>query len=275
MRDGKMDFLNEIMKTSGDIWSKGWAERNAGNISIRLAPGAFENKDVCSLCPSWVKLGKCLPNLAGEYFLVSGTGKFIRNIPVAPEENLGIIEISDDGSMYRIIWGYSNGGRPTSELSAHLQAHSVKKRITDGMDRVIIHTHPTNIIALTYAMDLDTPTLTGLLWEMHAECIVVFPEGVEFLPWMMAGSESIANATADAFLNRNLVVWQYHGIFASGRDPDTAFGLIDTAEKAAEIYFKALSAGGIKNKLPLEKLIAIAKNFGQEPDKKIVSSLSK
>lgn len=35
---------------------------------------------------------------------------------------------------------------------------------------------------------MDTYSLTKLLWEMHAECIVVFPEGVEYLPWMIAGS---------------------------------------------------------------------------------------
>ena len=35
-------FLNEIMKTSGDMWEKGWAERNAGNISVRLKEDDLE-----------------------------------------------------------------------------------------------------------------------------------------------------------------------------------------------------------------------------------------
>ena len=33
----------------------------------------------------------------------------------------------------------------------------------------------------------------------------------------------------------NIVVWVHHGMFCSGKDFDEAFGLMDTAEKAAEI----------------------------------------
>ena len=35
-----------------------------------------------------------------------------------------------------------------------------------------------------------------------------------------------------------LVVWSQHGIYGAGRDLDETFGLIETAEKAAEIYMK-------------------------------------
>jgi rhamnulose-1-phosphate aldolase len=273
MQEKHTPFLAEIIKTSHDIWEKGWAERNAGNISVRMKPEEVEKADSFHFTSEWQALNKTLPNLASEFFLVSGTGRYIRNIPVAPEKNLGIIEINETGDKYRIVWGYTSGGKPTSELPAHLQAHSVRKELTNGVDRAIIHTHPTNIIALTYAMDLDTCSLSRLLWEMHAECIVVFPEGVEFLPWMMAGSQQIADATAEAFQKRNMVIWQFHGIFATGRNLDTAFGLIDTAEKSAEIYLKAAALGPIKNKFTLDQLNAIARNFGQVPAPDIFEKL--
>lgn len=268
------DFLKEIIKTSGDIWSKGWAERNAGNISVRLSPEVLKDKSMFDFRNVWLPLDKSIENLKDEFFLVSGTGKYIRNIPVEPENTLGVLQIDGKGENYRVVWGYRNGGKPTSELYAHLQSHSVKKGITDGRDRVIIHTHPANIVALTYALNLDTLSLTRLLWEMHAECVTVYPEGVEFLPWMMAGSAQIADATAKAFEVRNLVVWQYHGIFGSGKDLDTAFGLIDTAEKAAEIYLKAISMGGAKNKLSLSQIKAIGMNFNAIPDEEIFRRLS-
>ena len=35
-----------------------------------------------------------------------------------------------------------------------------------------------------------------------------------------------------------LVVWAQHGIYGAGKDLDETFGLIETAEKAAEIYMK-------------------------------------
>ena len=33
-----------------------------------------------------------------------------------------------------------------------------------------------------------------------------------------------------------LVVWAMHGIYGSGKDLDETFGLIETVEKAAQIY---------------------------------------
>ena len=269
------NFANDIAKTSSDIWNKGWAERNAGNISMRLSADNLQHIPKNNFNSSWRKLDIQVKNLMGEYFLISGTGKYIRNIPVNPEENLGIIEIDDIGERYRIVWGFANGGNPTSELSAHLVSHSVRKDVTNGVDRCIIHTHPTNLIALTYALNLDTASITKLLWEMHAECITVFPEGAEYLPWMMAGSKEIADETAKAFLRRLLVIWEHHGVFASGSSLDVAFGIIDTAEKAAEIYIKAISAGGIKKTLSIENLVAIAHNFGFKPAQDIIDQLSK
>lgn len=35
-----------------------------------------------------------------------------------------------------------------------------------------------------------------------------------------------------------LVVWAQHGIYGAGKELDETFGLIETAEKAAEIYLK-------------------------------------
>jgi rhamnulose-1-phosphate aldolase len=268
-------FIKELIKTSADMWDKGWAERNAGNITVRIDKDIITATDQLNFDGAWVMLEKPLPNLAGEYFLVSGTGKFLRNISVFPMRNLGMIEIDENGASYRIIWGYEGGGEPTSETPAHLQAHSVRKKITDGVDRVVIHTHTPNLIALTYALDLDTPRLTQLLWKMHVECPVVFPKGVEFLPWMMAGSQEIADATAKAFYKRDIVMWQHHGVFATGRNLDTAFGLIDTVEKASDIYIKTATIGGVKNEPSLDTLISIARNFGLELAEDIIEHLRK
>lgn len=268
-------FIKEIIKTSADMWNKGWAERNAGNITVRIDKNEIIATDELDFSNDWTKLEKILPNLAGEYFLVSGTGKFLRNISVFPKRNLGIIEMDENGACYRILWGYEGGGEPTSETPAHLQAHSVRKEISNGVDRVVIHTHTPNLIALTYARDFTTATLTQLLWEMHVECPVVFPKGVGYLPWMMAGSQEIADATADAFYKHDLVMWQHHGVFATGRNLDTAFGLIDTVEKASDIYIKTESLGGIKHKPSLDTIIAISRNFGFEPSKDIIDELRK
>lgn len=165
-----------------------------------------------------------------------------------------------------MVWGFRPMGKPTSELLPHLKVHAVRKGVSDNMDRAVIHTHSPNVIALSIALDLDTVKLTRLLWEMHAECIVLFPEGIEFLPWTMPGSGELAEATARAVRMRRAVVWQFHGILAVGRSLDSAFGLIDTVEKAASIYLKAMAAGGIRHKLTTANLEALAAKFGLRPD---------
>ena len=69
-----------------------------------------------------------MPYLAGEYFLVTGSGKYFRNVILKPEDSICMIELDEKGENYRIVWGLVNGGRPTSELPSHLMNLEVKKR---------------------------------------------------------------------------------------------------------------------------------------------------
>lgn len=104
-----------------------------------------------------------------------------------------------------------------------------------------MHSHPTNILAMTYVHELDEKKFTHSLWEMCTECIVVFPDGVGVLPWMLCGTNEIGVATAEKMKEFRLVVWGMHGMYAAGRTMDETFGLIETVEKAAQVYM--LTAG--------------------------------
>ena len=152
----------------------------------------------------------------------------------------------------------------------HLLAHAAREIATGGADRALIHTHPTHLIALTYALDLDTPTLSRLLWEMHTECIVFFPAGCGFVPWALPGSRALAEATAEVLERRPLALWAHHGVVAAGPDLDHVFGLIETAEKAAEIYLKVAALGPIARRLTTEQLAVLAETFGVHPDPEIL-----
>lgn len=67
---------------------------------------------------------------------------------------------------------------------------------------------------------------------MCTECIVVFPDGVNVLPWMLCGTNEIGLATAEKMQTaRLLVVWTRHGIYDAGKDLDETFGLVETAER--------------------------------------------
>ena len=186
------------------------------------------------------KLDK-VPNLANEFFLVTGSGKYFRNVIINPEENITIIQIDGTGEEYRVVWGLTDGGRPTSELPSHLLNHSVKKRVTNDKHRVIYHCHTTNIIALTFVLPLEGKVFTRELWEMATECPVVFPDGIGIVDWMVPGGEKIAIATSELMEKYDVVIWSHHGIFCSGENFDLTFGLAHTVEKSAEILVKVLS----------------------------------
>ena len=228
-------FLIEMVRTTTNMYAHGWDERNGGNISLLLDEAEVaEYVDVNHVIRT-IPTGFDAPSLAGKYFLVTGTGKYFKNVQYDPAVNLGLIRIASDGTTAELLWGYADGGRFTSELPAHLMSH-VERLKVDPDNRVVMHCHPANLLAMTYVHDLDERAFTRTLWQMCTECIVVFPDGVNVLPWMLCGTNEIGMATAEKMQTARLVVWAQHGIYGAGKDLDETFGLIETAEKAAEIY---------------------------------------
>ena len=241
MRVLDAEFVQGFIRMANDGWEQGWHERNGGNLSYRIRPDEVEAVKEDFEPKEWQPIGTSVPKLAKEYFLVTGSGKYFRNVIIKPEDSICIIELDEKGENYRIVWGLVNGGRPTSELPSHLMNHEVKMIATGGKHRVIYHAHPTNIIALTFVLPLEDKVFTRELWEMATECPVVFPEGVGVVPWMVPGGRDIAVATSELMKKYNLAIWAHHGMFASGEDFDLTFGLMHTAEKSAEILVKMLS----------------------------------
>ncbi|NIF33699.1 rhamnulose-1-phosphate aldolase [Enterobacter sp. Cy-643] len=259
-------FIQDMVKATSDMWLKGWDERNGGNISLRLDAEDVEYyRDQFSQAPHCVALSQPAEMLAGSWFLVTGSGKFFRNVQLDPADNLALLQVSGDGQSYNIHWGLTNGGMPTSELAAHFQSHAVRKLISGGKDRVIMHCHATNLIALSYVLPLENAAFTRQLWEGSTECLVVFPEGIGIVPWKVPGTDDIGNATADQMRAHSLVLWPHHGIFGTGPTLDEAFGLIDTAEKSAEILVKVYSMGGMKQTITRTELVALGERFGVTP----------
>lgn len=234
-------FVKGFIRMAYDGWEQGWHERNGGNLSYRVKPEEVELVKESFEPREWRPIGTEVPNLAGEYFLVTGSGKFFRNVAINPEDSICMIEIDDKGGQYRIVWGLINGGRPTSELPTHLMNHEVKKIITNGTYRVIYHAHTPSVIALTFVLPLKDEVFTRELWEMVTECPIVFPDGVGVVPWMVPGGKEIAVETSKLMKEYDVAIWAHHGMFAAGPDFDITFGLMHTVEKAAEILVKVLS----------------------------------
>ncbi len=228
-------FVKEMRETTANMYRLGWDERNGGNISYMLNEDEVAQYLDLNNVIRTIPTGFQADSLIGKIFIVTGTGKYFKNVKDDPETNLGIIRIASDGTTAELLWGYKDGGRFTSELPAHLMSHMARLSV-DSENRVVIHTHPTHTLAMNYVHELDEKKFTHTLWEMCTECIVVFPDGVGVLPWMLCGNNTIGEATAEKMKEFRLVVWGMHGIYGAGRDMDETFGLIETVEKAAEIY---------------------------------------
>ena len=230
-------FMVEMIRTTTNMYNHGWDERNGGNISLLLDEAEVKEYLDTGKVLRAIPTGFSAPELEGRYFLVTGTGKYFKNVQYAPDVNLGLVRLTDGGETAELLWGYSDGGKFTSEFPAHMMSHVARLKV-DSMNRVVMHCHPANLLAMTYVHTLDEREFTRTLWQMCTECIVVFPDGVNVLPWMLCGTNEIGEATAEKMLTARLVVWSLHGIYGAGKDLDETFGLIETAEKAAEIYMK-------------------------------------
>lgn len=160
-------FVQGFIRMCNDGWEQGWHERNGGNLTYRMKKEEAESvKEELRTDGVWKEIGASVPKLAGEFFLVTGSGKYFRNVILDPEDSIAVVEIDEKGECYRICWGLVNGGRPTSELPSHLMNHEVKMQATGGKHRVIYHAHTTNVIALTFVLPLEDEVFTRELWEM-------------------------------------------------------------------------------------------------------------
>ena len=252
-------FLIEMTNICDNMYRLGWDERNGGNISYMLdEKEVAEYLDLSNVIRT-IPIAFDATALVGKIFIITGTGKYFKNVKADPETNLGIIRIGADGKTAELLWGYKDGSRFTSELPAHLMSHIARLSV-DPENRVVMHTHPTHTLAMNYVHELDEKKFTHTLWEMCTECIVVFPDGIGVLPWMLCGTNSIGEATAEKMKEFRLVVWGMHGIYGAGKDLDETFGLIETVEKAAQIYMLTAHLPRV-NTIKDEEMVELAEFF--------------
>ncbi|KAA6345903.1 Rhamnulose-1-phosphate aldolase [termite gut metagenome] len=241
MKETYESLINDIAEIAGYLWDKGWAERNAGNISVNITefiPPSLSDKP--ALSPQ-IKLSKAFPALSNQYLFVTGTGKRMRDLARKPFDNASIIRINADGDAYETI--AEQPIVPTSELPAHLSIHSWLKECRPDY-KVVLHTHPTDLIALSQTNRYkDEATLNNLLWGMHPETLIVLPKGVGIVPYEVPGTMEIADLTLRALKSHDVVIWEKHGCLAIGENMIDAFDMIDTLSKSAQIFFYCKTAG--------------------------------
>jgi rhamnulose-1-phosphate aldolase len=232
--------LKDIASVAGFLWQRGWAERNGGNISVRMEhANTADSFSLGEVEPH--SLQHPFSKLDGKIFYVTGTGERMRDVAVSPLNYGLIIRILNNGTSWIPLAGNTNA--PTSELVSHLAIHQqfIENR---SENRAVLHTHPTELIALTHCPPfLEPGTLTKMLWSMIPETRVFVPRGVGLIPYRMTGTAELARETIKALVNHDVVLWEKHGVLAVGEDILSCFDTIDTLTKSAQIYLAAKMAG--------------------------------
>ena len=246
-----------IAETAGYLWQKGWAECNGGNISLNLTAKAKERIRQAPAMADPVPLAGQVEILNNQLFYITGAGTRMRDVARAPLDNACIIRILQEGKAYEVIAG--SNIKPTSELSSHLAIHQFMQH-SGHPGRVVLHTHPTDLIALTHCPPfLDAAHLSRTLWSMIPETRVLVPKGVGIVPYTLTGTQALAQATIGQLQNHDIILWEKHGVLAIGEDILTCFDAIDALSKSAQIYLNARMAGCEPQGLSDEQLDELAR----------------
>lgn len=246
-----LGIIKEVSEITYQMWEKGWDEANGGNITYLLSDEEAQSLNYEPGTGRKLTLVEGIPDaMRGKYILVTATGSYFREIKDDVNNLLGIIYLPATGNDYEIAAGLEGGNRPTSELGSHITTHAVRLEV-DPQQRVVMHNHATHVLAMTHSGPTDEQEFTIALWRMITEGVVVFPDGIGLVPWCVAGTPEIAEETNERMKTRRCVVWQYHGVFTTGRSLHDAFGLLETVDKCAEAWLLSAAAGrknpGISN----------------------------
>jgi len=254
--------LKEFADTAELLFRKGWAERNAGNISYNVTD-LLKDFHPETFVHEIIPFEHGFKNLTGKMFLISSTNSRMRDLAKAPEDYVSLIKILSVHELITYNLSEKTSDRkPTSELATHLAIHNLILE-NNFPEKAVLHTHPNELIALSHIKEFqNSVSLTELLWSMHPETIIFLPRGVGFVPYTITGSVELAKKSTEVLKNFKIALWEKHGCIAIGEKPTDAYDLIDTLAKSANIYFTCKSAGFQPEGLTGEQLSELKKKFG-------------
>lgn len=223
--------LKSIRKVAGWLWKRGWAEWGAGNISVNIS-GLTDLPQLKVNDTS--NVGKS-NNLS---LLITISGSRMREMMKKPENSLCLVNVDEHSNRTVISLTKQNQSpSPTSEFESHLLIQqTLLKHRPDH--KAVLHTHPAEIIALSQTEELRSQeALNEKLCTLLPELKIYLPEGVAYISYHESGSKALAQASAAAFKDFRVAIWEKHGIIATGPTLEEAFDATDLVTKAARIWF--------------------------------------
>ncbi len=256
------ELLNLIGEAGHRLSEIEASEGAAGNISMYIGWPVDPRRRFPLV--EQLTLPQPAPELAGGVFLVSGSGRRLREIIQDPAANLGCLVIAEGGLEARL---YTSPRRSfaylTSEFNSHLAVHYNQVTSTHTNFHAVIHAQPPNLVYLSHIPAYqDEGYLNRHILRWQPETIVQLPEGVGVIPFCIPGSPELMAANVQKLSRFRIVVWGKHGVMArSDVSVKRAADRVEYAETGARYEYMNLVAGERGEGLSPEEIRAICAQF--------------
>jgi rhamnulose-1-phosphate aldolase len=238
------------------------SEGSAGNISV-FAGWPMDPRRRFPLVET-LELPLAVPELAGFSFLVTGSGRRLREIIQDPAANLGCVVIEEGGRLGHL---YTSPRRLflnlTSEFNSHLAVHYDQVLSSNTNFHTVIHAQPPYLTYLSHIPRYQNTTyLNQHILRWQPETIVQLPEGVGYVPFLVPGSPQLMEATVAALRQHRILIWGKHGAIArSDVSVKRASDRIEYAETGARYEYMNLMANEPGEGLAPDEIRAICQAF--------------
>jgi rhamnulose-1-phosphate aldolase len=258
--------LNDLLTMMGE------AGKHLANIEA--SEGAAGNISICIRWPveprtrfpliDEIELPLQVPELAGATFLVSGSGRRLREIIDAPTANLACIVVDEGGRTGKLYTSYHRRFQNmTSEFNSHLAVHYDQILASGTNFHAVVHAQPLHLTYLSHIPRYQDPQyLNTHLLRWQPETIINLPEGLGLAGFKVPGSPELMAANVELLRKHSVVVWAKHGVMArSDISVKRAADRVEYAETAAKYEYLNLCAGEIGEGLSPEEIRAICSSF--------------
>lgn len=259
----ELDDLLEMMGEAGHHLAEIEAsEGAAGNISVCLR-WPIDPRTRFPVVDE-IRLPQVVPELAGATFLVTGSGRRLREVIDEPTAHIACLVVNDGGETGKLYTSYHRRyERVTSEFNSHLAVHYDQILSSGTNFHAVVHAQPLHLTYLSHiARYQDEGYLNTHLLRWQPETIVNLPEGVGFIPFRIPSSNELMTANVESLRIHRVVIWAKHGVMArSDISVKRAADRVEYAETAAKYEYINLSAGEIGEGLSVDEIRSICSTF--------------
>jgi rhamnulose-1-phosphate aldolase len=258
--------LNDVLIMMGEAGSH--------LAEIEASEGAAGNISVCMRWPveprnrfpviDEIELPQSVPELVGATFLVSGSGRRLRDIIDEPTASIACIVVNGGGKTGKLYTSPQRRfERVTSEFNSHLAVHYDQIRKSRTNFHALIHAQPLHLTYLSHVPRYqDEQYLNMHLLRWQPETIINLPEGIGFIPFRLPGSAELMAANVEALREHRIEIWAKHGVMArSDVSVKRAADRVEYAETAAKYEYLNLCDGEIGEGLSVDEIRSICAAF--------------